>query len=156
VTHWGKWNNQDFLGFTFTQEKFVDVLKKQALVGTTRKSLAPKLLGINCDPAHYWRSPYLKISESMTQSKVNDQCLSKRLSAETPRNSRRWSGHVHRSCQFEILRPDLLFSLSLFLALLLSLFLSSTQSVAFSCLVSFSRSQLAISSLLQVPRVYCS
>jgi predicted RNA binding protein with dsRBD fold (UPF0201 family) len=38
------------------QEKFVDVLKKQALVGTARKSLSAiytKLLGINCDVAHY-------------------------------------------------------------------------------------------------------
>jgi hypothetical protein len=37
-------------------EKFVDVLKKQALVGTARKSLSAtytKLLGISCDPAHY-------------------------------------------------------------------------------------------------------
>jgi len=59
-TCWGKWNNECFLGLTFTQEKFVDVLKKQALVATARKSLwatYTKLLGINCDPAHSWRSP---------------------------------------------------------------------------------------------------
>jgi hypothetical protein len=53
VTRWGKLNNERFLGLTFTQEKFVDVLKNLALVGTTRKSLAAKLLEIKCDPAHY-------------------------------------------------------------------------------------------------------
>jgi hypothetical protein len=42
----GPWNNERFLGLTslriFTQEKFVDVLKKQALlVGTPRKALSP-------------------------------------------------------------------------------------------------------------------
>jgi hypothetical protein len=60
------------------------------------------------------------------------------------------------SCQFEILRPHLFFYLSLLSSLLLSLFLYSSQSVAFSCLVSLSCAQLAISSLLEVPKVYCS
>jgi hypothetical protein len=38
----GQWNNERFLGLTSLQEKFVDVLKKQALlVGTPRKALSP-------------------------------------------------------------------------------------------------------------------
>jgi hypothetical protein len=37
-----QWNNERFLGLTslLTQEKFVDVLKKQALVGTARKAFS--------------------------------------------------------------------------------------------------------------------
>ncbi len=38
----GQWNNERLLGLgIFRQEKFVDVLKKQTLVGTARKPLSP-------------------------------------------------------------------------------------------------------------------
>jgi len=36
----GQWNNERLLGLTSLHEKFVDVLKKQALVGTTRKAFS--------------------------------------------------------------------------------------------------------------------
>jgi hypothetical protein len=73
----------------------------------------------------------LKISEWVTRSKLSEQCCSRRPTALlNPPNS----------CQFEILRPDLFFSLSLSLAVLLSLFLSSTESVASSCVASVSLS----------------
>jgi hypothetical protein len=67
----------------------VDVLKKQALVGTARKAFSrvPCFLGIKCGPTHYLRSTYLKISESVARSKVSDQCSSMR--AAPARNSGR-------------------------------------------------------------------
>jgi hypothetical protein len=60
----GQWNNERLLGpHIFKQEKFVDVLKKQALVGTARKAM------------------------HLTRSKVSDQCWSRR--AAPARNSGR-------------------------------------------------------------------
>jgi hypothetical protein len=105
-----------------------------------------KLLGINCDPIHYWRSPYQKISESVSQW-PSPKLVTSVWAGGLRRRKKFWTlVKPPNSCQFEILRPDLFLSLSLSLslALWLSLFLLSTQSVAFSCVASLSLSQIEI------------
>jgi len=79
----------------------------------------------------------LKISESVTRSKVSEQCSSRRPTAPA-RNSRCYCIHVTPA---NLRSWDLicsLLSLSFPCSLFLSLFLSSTQSVAFSCVASLS------------------
>jgi len=138
----GQWNNERLLGLTSLHEKFVHVLKKQALVGTARKALhLYQGLGNQLRPNPLLTQSILKISESVTRSKsywpVFEQeggACKKFWTLLTPPNS----------CQFEILRPDLFFSLSLSLSLVDSLSLFHPICCFLMCSLSLSLSQLEI------------
>jgi len=92
----------------------------------------------------------LKISESVTRSKVRDQCSSSRPTAPARYSGRYWIHVTPANLRSSDLICSLL-SLSLSLALLLSLFLSSTQSVAFSSVAS-----LSLSLSLYLKYILCS
>jgi hypothetical protein len=91
-----------------------------------------ELTGNQLRPFPLLTQSILKISESVTRSKVSDQYLREQEAYGACKKF--WTlVKPPNSCQFEILRPDLFFSLSLslLLALLLSLLLSSTHPVCY-------------------------
>ncbi len=129
----GQWNNERLLGLTSLHKRNLWMCwkSKRWWAQHARHFHLYELTGNQLPP-----NP-LKISESVTRSKVREQCSSRRPTAPA-RNSGHWWSHLTPA---NLRSWDLIcsfLSLSLSLALLLSLFLSSTLSVAFSGVASLS------------------